>query len=309
MIITPNTTGLILAALLAGFGWAQMSGAAEAFFHDNLKFLGHERHFKRYMANVVITNYVSRAIAFAISGILFSIHPTIPYGILFIVTALGAALTLAMPEHPYTRSESATDLEHIKHALRVFWHTPHLFGVALLIFFAEVTAEQLWFSFQPLLSLAGAGPLYSGFTYAIASGGSVLGAYFAKWLLKKHREDLVLALALSCFGSGALLFAFTTTPLEVTVAQIISCVGFGALWSGSSGTLNAHLPSSHRAVCLSILSACGTAAVGIMGCFVGYIFETFNRALLPMTVAFVCACLAPCLYLSVARLRASAPQE
>jgi hypothetical protein len=285
-----------------------MSGAAEAFLHDNLKFLGQEHAFKRHMANVVITNYVSRAIAFTISGLLFSIHPTIPYGILFGITCLGAVLTLSMPEHPYTRSESATDFGHIKHGFRILWTTPRLFGVAVLIFFAHVIAEQLWFSFQPLLSIAGGGPQYSGFTYALASGGSVVGAYCAKNLLEKHREDLVVALAVGCFGCGALICAFTTSPLGVTGGQLVSCLGFGAFWSGSSATLNAHLPSSHRAVCLSILSACEAAAMGVLGCFVGYAFETLHRAVLPIGVAVISACLAPSLYFSVRRLGGRLPR-
>jgi MFS family permease len=306
MILAPTPLGLVLAAVLAGFGWAQLSGAGEAFFHDNLAALGHARDFKHFMANVVMVNYTSRAIAFAMSGVLFSIHPTLPYYALVLATLSGLLLALTLSERPYQRAESQTNSAQIKEAAHIFWHTPYLLGLVGTIFVAHVSAEQLWYSFQPLLSQAGADARYSGFTYALASVGSVLGAFISKRFLKAHRDDLAIIFAVGLFGLGGLSFIFTTTSLGVAGSQILTCIGFGALWGSSSALLNAHIPSSHRATCLSLLSACETAAFGLIGCGVGYIFEHYGRAVVPLTVAIISAATIPCLRIVIKRLQSEA---
>lgn len=303
MILSPTPIGLIGAALLAGFGWAQLSGASEAFFHDNLAALGHERDFKHYMANVVMVNYTSRAIAFTMSGVLFSIHPILPYCVLVIATLSGMLLALTLSERPYRRADSQTNAAQIKEAARIFWYTPHLFSLVGIIFVAHVAAEQLWLSFQPLLTQAGADARYSGFTYALASIGSVVGAFISKRLLRIHRDELAIIFAVALFSLGGLSFLLTTTPLGIASSQVLTCIGFGALWSSSSALLNTHIPSSHRATCLSLLSACETAAFGLIGCGVGFIFEHYSRTVIPLAVAAICAAAAPCLWISIRRLQ------
>lgn len=78
MVVAPSLPMFFLAAVLAGFGWAQLSGAAEALLHDNLKALGAESTFKHHMANVVITSYMSRTAALGSRACSSQRHPGLP---------------------------------------------------------------------------------------------------------------------------------------------------------------------------------------------------------------------------------------
>lgn len=305
MIVAPSLPTLVVAAALSGFGWAQLSGAAEALLHDNLKAAGAEQSFKQHMGNVVITSYVSRTVAFAISGFLFEAAMWAPYVALALALLVGILLTLSIREYPYDRAESTADLEHIRTGMRIYRSSYALFSFAIVILAIGVVSEQLWFSFQPLLSHAHISPTAIGLVYAAASLGSALGAYSAKKLLVRHLEELALSGAVVLFGCGGLLFCLATDQMTCVLAQIVTCIGFGASWTAGSTILNAHVPSSHRAVCLSLLSASGTTLQGLLGSGIGLVFDRLGPSVIPGAVALSAACLTPTAFRAVRRLKAA----
>lgn len=303
MIVAPSLPMLFFAALLAGFGWAQLSGAAEALLHDNLKALGAESSFKHHMANVVITSYMSRTAAFSLSGFLFGVVAWAPYAALTLALIVGALLASSIPERPYERAESSADIEHIRTGVKVYWSDAALLQFALVSLAIGIVSEQLWFSLQPLLSHAHVSPKFVGLFYSVASLGSALGAYAAKKLLTRHLEELALAGSVVLFGFGGLLFCVATDQTACMMAQVVTCIGFGASWTASSTILNAHLPSSHRAVCLSLLSASGTTLQGLLGSGMGFAFERLGPAVIPGAVALCAAFLTPAAFRAVRRLK------
>lgn len=301
--LSPSMPGILAAAVLSGFGWAQLSGAVEAFLHDNLKSLGHQALFKRAIANVVIASYLSRTVAFSLSGFLYTVRPELPYVLSGIVLAAGALVTTSLPEHPFERSGAAADLAHVRAGLRVFAHAPRLLAFALLTICSGVFAEQIWFSFQPLMAVAQMRPEAVGLSYAAASACSALGAWLTKRLLAANRDALAIALADTLFGLGGVLLSLAAYPSAIAVSQSITCIGFGMSLAATSAVLNAHLPSSHRAVCLSLRSSLELAAVGLGGAASGVVFERFGPKFVSLPMGLAAALLAPLLYVAVRRLK------
>lgn len=308
MVGATSTSVLILAAVVNGFGWAQISGAPEAFFHDNLKARGEQDNFRRYMSTAVMINYGMRAAAFLLSGALFTLHPTLPYLTLIVALVLGALCTASIRELPFERTSAATDRAHIEQGVRVFLKNPAFLRVALLMLTGFVVLEQLWLSFQPLLAAAQLRPFTVGLSYALGALGSVLGVRIGKGLVVRHRDDLAYSVALGLCACGGLLFAVVTAPLLVVAAQLITCIGYGVI-ATSRGILTAHLPSAHRAVCLSLFTTAEAILVGVVGASLGYLYENFNRAVPPTLVAISCLCLMPAVYRALGILRSAGSQK
>lgn len=301
--LSPAMPGILIAAVLAGFGWAQLSGAMEAFLHDNLKSLGQEGLFKRVMSNVVIVSYASRTAAFSLSGFLYAVRPELPYVLSSVSLLLGAIVTWSLPEHPFERSGASADIEHIRGGMRVFASTPRLLFFALLTICTGVVAEQLWFSFQPFMAAAHMAPTAVGLSYAAASLCSALGAWATKRLLTAHRDALALAVADGLFGLGGILISLADHPTAIALSQSITCIGFGMGWAATSAILNAHLLTSHRAVCLSLRSSFELAAVGLGGAASGVVFERFGPKFVSLPMGLAAALLAPLMYVAVRRLK------
>jgi MFS family permease len=299
MIVASSGPVLILAAIASGFGWAQLSGATEAFLHDNLKARGEETNFRRYISNSIMFNYWSRTVALVLSGALFSVHPTLPYITLILALLIGAYFAFSIRELPFERTTAAADVEHIRQGARVFSGSSALLRMSLLMLAGLVLAEQLWFSLQPLLSAAGMQPFEVGMSYALGAFASVVGARIAKWLLVRHRDALAFSLAVAVCGCGGLLFSFLEGPTLVLIAQIVTCAGFGLIASSRGSILHAHIPSTHRAVCLSLFSSTEAVLMGVLGTTLGYLYENYDRSLPPLVVAVACFVLVPALYRAV----------
>jgi MFS family permease len=212
MIVASSTPVLILAAIANGFGWAQLSGAMEAFLHDNLRARGEEASFRRYMSNSVMINYCSRTAAFVLSGVLFTLHPTLPYATLAIALIIGAYCTASIKELPFEKTNATADWEHIIQGARVFLDDNHLLKISALMLAGMVLAEQIWFSIQPLLLAAHMRPFDVGLSYALGALGSVLGARIGKELLTRHRDEVAFSLSLVFCACGAVVFAVVEKP-------------------------------------------------------------------------------------------------
>ena len=288
MIVASSTPVLILAAIANGFGWAQLSGAMEAFLHDNLKARGEDASFRRYMSNSVMINYCSRTAAFVLSGVLFTLHPTLPYATLAIALIIGAYCTASIKELPFEKTNATADREHIIQGARVFLDDNHLLKISALMLAGMVLAEQIWFSIQPLLLAAHMRPFDVGLSYALGALGSVLGARIGKELLTRHRDEVAFSLSLVFCACGAVVFAVVEKPSLLVIAQLITCVGFGLIAASRGSILNSHLPSAHRAVCLSIFSTSEAILIGLFGVSLGYLYENLNRAIPPTAVALLC---------------------
>jgi len=287
MIVASSTPILILAAIANGFGWAQLSGAMEAFLHDNLKVRGEEASFRHYMSNSVMITYCSRTAAFVLSGALFSFHPTLPYATLAIALIIGAYCTASITELPFEKTSATADREHIVQGAKVFLHDGHLLRISALMLAGLVLAEQIWFSIQPLLLAAHMRPFDVGLSYALGALGSVAGARIGKELLMRHRDEVAFCLSLVLCACGAVIFAVVERQSLLVIAQLITCVGFGLIASSRGSILNSHLPSAHRAVCLSIFSTSEAILIGLFGASLGYLYENFNRAVPPTVVAIL----------------------
>lgn len=300
MLFASSAPMLVLAAISTGFGFAQMSGALGAFVHDNLKARGVENRFQQFMINATSLNYTSRTIAFIAAGCLYTIHPTLPIIILFIVLSLGAYITFLIRELPYERTVATTDHQQIVQGIKVFWEDKRLLKMMLVFLLVAGLSEQLWFSFQPLLSGAGVRPLDAGLGYALGALGSVVGSRLVKRFFLAGREHYGLSMAAILYAIGAGLFALLGAPTVLILAQFISCVGFGIRASLEGPILNPRLPSSHRAVCLSIVSTIEACLSGLMGIPLGYLYENIHRSIPPICLAIAFLALVPKLFKTTA---------
>jgi predicted MFS family arabinose efflux permease len=170
----------------------------------------------------------------------------------------------------------------------VFLDDNHLLKISALMLAGMVLAEQIWFSIQPLLLAAHMRPFDVGLSYALGALGSVLGARIGKELLTRHRDEVAFSLSLVFCACGAVVFAVVEKPSLLVIAQLITCVGFGLIAASRGSILNSHLPSAHRAVCLSIFSTSEAILIGLFGVSLGYLYENLNRAIPPTAVALLC---------------------
>ena len=168
-----------------------------------------------------------------------------------------------------------------------------------------VLSEQLWFSFQPLMSAAHMEPSAVGLAYASASLCSAMGACIARRLLAAHREALAIAGADVLIGIGGILLSVAGHPAAIASCLWLTCCGFGMGWAAKSASINAHVPTSHRAVCLSPRSSCEFAVVGLFGVGSGLVFQHLGPQFVAMPAGLAACLLAPLLYGSLQRLKES----
>lgn len=295
MLYANSVPVLMLAAIAAGFGWAQMSGASQAFVHDNLKARGADSQFGQFLVNSTIINFTSRTLAFIVAGWLYALHPLSPYIVIVLALSFGAYITATITEQPYERTSAITDREQVWQGLKVFWQNKQLLRLSLIMLATAGLFEQIWFSFQPLLLSAGLGPKAVSYGYALGALGSVLGAQLVKRVFRPKHERYILAAAAMTCALGSALFASLKLPIFLIVAQFITCIGFG-LRAGFEGTLlNRHLPSSHRAVCLSIYSTMEACLSGSLGIGLGYLYQNIDHYIPPTIIALTLLALAPAL--------------
>lgn len=102
--------------------------------------------------------YSSRTVAFILSGILFNLHPTLPYLLLAVALLIGAYCAVSVHKLPFDKTTARADREHIIEGARVFLRNPALLRASILRLVGYVLAERLWLSFQPLFAAANMRP-------------------------------------------------------------------------------------------------------------------------------------------------------
>ncbi|WP_049921086.1 MFS transporter [Halopiger djelfimassiliensis] len=248
--------------LLWSFAHTFQSGSADAWLYDLLDERLDENAYTRVRGRGASVNMWVSAATMLVSGVVYSVHPTLPFVAGGLVTAIGLPILLSMPKNVrYTDSSDGYGTDDgqgysIAEALPIVkghLSSPPLRSVVLYlaVFFAIVTVIDNFI--QPIVvndigfPEASLGVIYAGFA-AVAA----VGSYYAETV-----EDVLTtggAIVLIPPVVGVFLVVPLVIPLVALPAFFLMKTSKELLFPIMSGYINDHVGSMERATLLSTVS-------------------------------------------------------
>jgi len=271
---------ILLASILTGFGWSQISGANRSWLYDNLKANGEEERFPVVFSNYWSIMFVARCLAFAGGGALFSLNPFFPY--LMMVTSLGltvAVMVLGNRELPFTRAVELDTRGQLRFGLRALSEIRGLRFIALLLIGISVASESAWVVLQPLFADLDLTVGTVGGIYAVGALVSALGSQLAKApLFGRSLVSGFTLIAVLYAGAGMLLGTADRLSILFGAGIIAYHLAAGMTFPVFEPSLQMHIESSRRATFSSLLSTATNLTIGAVGFFLGWIVELAGAA-------------------------------
>jgi hypothetical protein len=230
-------------------GTALSLGISSAFVYDTMLSLGKEKQYEKAQSRVVKSYYAGRFLAFA-GAFIYLANPRMVFLLATIVSFASFCTALYLKEPPREKSISEP-FHHIKEGLgfllkhKMVWHTVVAFSLIGGI------CELLSNYYQPIMKSAGISVVYFGIIYFIANFFSLLGSVF----YRKVRQliDWKKIMFLYLFITLIATLSFTTNSQFLIIAAIVmSSLSLGLQAVFIVNVINKIVPSTHRAIALSI---------------------------------------------------------
>ena len=226
-----NMTIFIFAAIASGIGWAFISGADEAYIHDD--YIEDKSQYKKTFSTALIVDEAATVLGMLLVSLLLFVN-IIPKsifiiaGILLVINSLYIAFVLPKSKLQILKAPQESSLENIKSMKNnIFILLPVIVAFAIMY-------ESGRFLWQPQLKTLGIDIATFGLIFALLKLASILGSLLARQR-KFHTTDLLiifilLSVSLLLFGSkvvvvsiGALLiFLFIENYLRVYMSTVLN---------------------------------------------------------------------------------------
>lgn len=255
--VCPQFKFLIIAQLLFGISETLISGADQALFYDNFKYIEREDAYQRYYANLTFLSTLALCASFAVGGIIYNYEKR---GVFWLtVLFMGGSLFFLIPlkEYPYKEQDKTTKisfalvinkLNEIKEESEQFKF--YLFFCSIL----EAMILSVYLYFIPvILQTSGVETKYFGIIFAVCTVMYGMGAKLSKYIKETLNGILTsLLIFISVFG----VYVWSN---EIICALMV-VVGFRTIWGMFDlifrAKLNAELKNSDiRATVFSISNA------------------------------------------------------
>ena len=273
---------LLVASLLTGFGWAQLSGANRSWLYDNLKAQGETDHFPRVFSNYWSAMFVSRCLAFGSAGVLFTLNPALPY--LLMIAALSMAIAvmlIANEELPFTAATGTTTWTQLRGALAAVRGATQLRLLIGVFLGMSIASDSAWVVIQPLCGDLGLSTVVVGGIYAGGALASALGAQLTKtpWMRGYFVRGFTVLTIL--YALAGILLGTAESPSWLFVLGLISFhLAVGVLYPLFEPSIQTWVESSHRATVSSMLSAATGLIVGGAGVLLGWVAQSFGAGVI-----------------------------
>jgi len=240
---------LFVATCFNGIGTALSLGITGAFVYDTLISVGKEGRYEKIQSKITAYRYAGALLA-SVGGFIYLANPRAVFLLAAIVTTASLFIAFALKE-PFRGKSISKPLGHIKEGLaflfkhKIIWHLVVTFSLMAGI------CELLFNFYQPVMKSAGIPLAYFGIIYFFANSFSFLGAV-AYPKLREHidwRKIMLLYLLVTLFATSS--FA-TGSQFLIVAAIAVASVSLGMQGIFIGNVINKIVPSSHRAVALSI---------------------------------------------------------
>jgi MFS family permease len=282
----------VLIAILAGVGFAFLSGANEALIYDSLKGENKEKQMKKAWGIIGGANQMAFFVAPLVGGLLVSNLVLAEFKRVILLTAISVtcalllSLSLKEPESEYHHPEEGP-LHILKLGIKELWGSDILKRILLISTFTATFSGLLVGLYQPHFESNNVPALWMGI--ALALGGIVAGA--AQAFAYKF-EDLVgksLALVILSLFPGFLFIALGLARVPLALVPIfVLTYGFADAKNPLMSSYKNSLIQKHtRATVLSLINMMSSLYIASVGLIIGLIANRSVAAALVTVGAIV----------------------
>jgi len=280
-VVYATTSGyyyFLVAEMILGIGQSFVSGADSALLYDSLKSMNRDNEYIKYEGrNFTVGNY-AEAIAGLLGGTLAAIHMRLPFvlqsGIAFM--AVPASILLVEPVLSVTRKKPG-----FKDILNVVWYatvknSKLRYNLIYSSILGTATLTMAWI-YQLYLSNIGFTSYYIGATHTVLNlivGTTTLFAYKIEAKLKPQLTIWLTSIVIT----GSFVISGFVESAWVLLVLAVFYFSRGIATPVLKDYINRITSSDIRATVLSIRSLLIRALFAVIAPFVGYLSDTYNRA-------------------------------
>lgn len=277
-ILTKNFYLLLLSQVINGFAVALKSGPLTSLVYDWLKSKKLEDTFGDITSDNLTFLFVGRIIGGVVGGYAYTLLPTLPYILLFVVIALALIILTGMHESSYKSKGELSELSLIKQALartkQLFTQKEFLLIVGGATVFSAL-GNTLWYTYQPYFKSLKVSPDKVGFLYIFISLSSAIGSQIVKKLMKKVNNVQIIMYMLFLTAIVSILMSLMNLTLGMIGILILSVI-FGFRWPITNRYLHKKFESEYRVTITSIFGMMTSLVLFLVSTSTGYMLDILN---------------------------------
>ncbi len=266
-------------SIIAGLGFAFMTGAFEALIYDSLKELKREDRMKKVMGSIEATKGFATVIGAAASSFILSrLTPDrFAMAIMMTIGTVGLGLVVSLflkePKQVFSNKQRSTKTLIVT-SIRVLKTNTRLRKIVLLAIITTPFVGYLQSLYQPYFKISGVpGPLF-GLSLSIGGILTILGTKYAYVLEKKIGAKIAILTFTILPGLFYILMASTFSP---ALAILLFCLNYGSMSLQEplfADYMNRHIASAERATVLSTISMLSSLYIALMGPLIGKLADS-----------------------------------
>lgn len=276
--LSHSYTAFVFIAILAGAGYAFLSGALESLVYDSLPEQGRDTHMKKAWGKIGAAGQFAFVLAPLIGGFIVTEQNIEHYLFAILATAFSVtvaffvALTLKEPPSDFEHSEKSP-LLILKNGIKIISSNRKLVLIVLFAVFTTTFVGLLGSLYQPYFAENGISAMSMGLGLSLAALLSSLLQYFAHMIEKKIGSGwgVVILTILPALSYIALGF------VSGTILPIIFFIATYGLASAKDPLISAYenreIPSAYRNTTLSLINMVRNIFVAGGGLVIGAIAD------------------------------------
>lgn len=264
----------LLAVIFSGIASSFSSGTDQALVYDTLLNLNKENDYKRIQSKISGITFLGRAANSIIAVLIFAVNFELPFLVSAVIELMGLFVLFSIKEPEFHKSSGA-HMNQIQEGLKFLSVNKNIWLIVLVFSLMAGASNVLFTNYQPVLNLAGLPVLYFSLVYLAVNIFSFTGSmlYFRIEKILSVGRILACFLFISFFAS--LIFATGSLPFILFAIAVLS-FSFGMYSTYILRLINEIVPSSHRAMTISIQSQIKMLVQGIAVVIVGKIASDYS---------------------------------
>lgn len=268
-----------LIQVIAGIGFAFMSGSIEALVYESLPSERRNAAMKRALGLISAAARFANLLAFSVGGWLVRdlMPSSYSFAILLTVISVGLGLLVACfvrdaPTHGLSdQPPSAWQL--LRDGLGLLWSNKGLRRLVSLAVLSEPFGFYLVVLYQPYFVRAEVPGQWFGYALALGSLLAMLGERYGYWFEERLGLHRGMLLGTALPGLLYLAMAFQFEPFGAILLFIVQYGSMNAIRPTLRAYINDHVPDVQRATTLSLIQLLSTLYLSAMGLLWGLLAE------------------------------------
>lgn len=257
-LIANNYVSFVLIAILAGIGYAFLSGANEALIYDSLRADDREKKMKKAMGMVGAAYQLAFCVAPLLGGLIVSQLEIGFFLRVILLTAIAVtlaffvSLTLKEPRTEYKHAEENPMLI-IREGLKQIWRNQKLKWLLVVAVLTTTFSNSLLSLYQPHFARLNISTFWIGATLSMGGLSAFLVQKNIQWIEQKLGRFAFLVLSLLP-GLAYLVLASVTLPTLMIPMFVVAYAMMEARNPLLSAYQNTEIKSKYRATILSLMN-------------------------------------------------------